>query len=87
MHSEVSDPIERVREIARDLIGCCSGARHEFEAELDELGVAREAKPSAAFDEIAFLCDVCGWYCSVDELNNEDGDELCDDCAADMCDK
>lgn len=75
-----SDPIERVKEIARELIGCCGGSRPNLEAELDELGVAREAKPSEAFDEIVFLCDGCGWYCDVDELNNEGADQRCDEC-------
>lgn len=77
----MSDPIERVREIARDLIGCCGGSRVELERELDELGVGREGMPSGVFDEIAFICDGCGWYCSVDELNDESGDQLCDECS------
>lgn len=30
-------------------------------------------------DELVFECQECGWWCSVDELHN---DELCEDCAA-----
>lgn len=79
----MSDPIARVKEIALDLVGCCSGSRLELEQELDELGVGTDAAPSAAFDEIAFLCANCGWYCSMDEANDSSGDYLCDDCEAD----
>lgn len=81
----MSDPIAQVKEIAADLIGCAQGSRRDLEAELDELGVGRDAKPSAAFDEIAFLCDGCNWYCSVDELHNESAEQLCDDCHIESC--
>lgn len=77
----MSDPIARVKEIAQELIGSCQGSRCNLEAELDELGVGRDAKPSAAFDEIAFLCDQCGWYHSADELNTETGESLCENCS------
>lgn len=79
----MADPIACVKEIAQDLIGCCSGSRVELEKELDKLGVARQAEPSAAFDEIVFVCDGCGWYCAADELNTETGDSLCEDCFKD----
>ncbi len=32
---------------------------------------------------LAFECDRCGWWCSTDELNNETGEEFCDDCQSD----
>lgn len=79
------DPIARIKEIATDLIGCCSGARVELEAELNELGVGTEAAPSEAFDEIAFECAECGWYCSMDEANESGGGYVCDECAEGCC--
>jgi len=35
----------------------------------------------SAWDQLAFLCDGCGWYCSTDELNNDEGGEVCEDCS------
>lgn len=34
-------------------------------------------------DAAIFLCDSCGWWCEMDELNNDTGDEYCNDCAED----
>lgn len=33
-----------------------------------------------AFDQLAFECDGCGWWCSTDELHNTTDDNLCDEC-------
>lgn len=32
-------------------------------------------------DAAIFLCDNCGWWCETDELNNDTGDQFCNDCA------
>jgi hypothetical protein len=79
----MTSPFERVQEIARDLIGCCQGARSELENELNELGVGTSKAESEAFDEVAFICDGCGWYADADELHNETERQLCDECADD----
>lgn len=33
-------------------------------------------------DEEIFLCHACGWWCSTDECNEDEGESLCDDCFA-----
>jgi hypothetical protein len=60
------------RELADELIGTCAIA---FPAELLSEGEL------AKFDDLAFECEGCGWWCSTDELNNEHGEQLCDECA------
>lgn len=36
-----------------------------------------------AFDQVAFICACCDWYCSADEANETSGGELiCDECEA-----
>lgn len=31
-------------------------------------------------DDEIFCCEECGWWCDVDELNERDGNQLCNDC-------
>ena len=65
---------DRIHEIAHDLIGTCQSIGYA----LNEGEDASEIQDKLA--ELAFECDGCGWWCSVEELNNETSDELCDDC-------
>lgn len=61
------------QDLADRLIGTCDNCDP-----CEELGddiVAIEE-----FDQLCFECSECGWWCSTDELNNEDGDNRCDEC-------
>lgn len=31
-------------------------------------------------DELVFCCDTCGWWCSMDEANDNDSGYNCEDC-------
>lgn len=65
----------KAEELAERIIGTCTSCNPceelETEAELAE------------FDALTFECNVCGWWCSTDELNNEGHQNLCDECQAD----
>lgn len=61
------------QELADRLIGTAENCNvHE------ELG--EDIAILSAFDALAFECDGCGWWCGTDELNNDDGRDLCDQC-------
>lgn len=48
------------RELADKLIGTCDSIDPEEELGSD-IAVLRE------FDDLAFVCDTCGWWCGTDE--------------------
>lgn len=79
-------PVEAAEKIAEHLIGNAArppsytlvGALIEHEL---PSGYAEDKIFLATFDQLCFLCEVCGWWCSTDELHNMDGvTEKCDDC-------
>ncbi|AKQ75815.1 hypothetical protein FDH82_gp25 [Roseobacter phage RDJL Phi 2] len=59
-----------------ELVGTCDGmpdwvTDHEQEADILE-----------AFDQDAFLCAACGWWCEMGECEEgPDGDDVCSQCA------
>lgn len=59
-----------------ELVGTCDGMpewvdEHDQEAEIKE-----------AFDQDAFLCDACGWWCCMSEVEEgPDGTDVCSQCA------
>lgn len=61
------------RQLADDLIGTSD---HAYPEEL--LQTKEELQE---FDQYAFNCDGCGWWCDTEELNNETARNLCNDCA------
>jgi len=64
--------VTHVEELAERLIGTCTTCNpHE------ELSTDTELH---AFDALAFECSQCGWWCGTDELHNEHGQNLCDEC-------
>jgi hypothetical protein len=69
-----------VQELADQVIGTCSGACKEAEQQIEELGV----EETKEFCDLAFICDICGWWCSTDELHNIGDDQHCDDCEGDQ---
>lgn len=50
----------------------------------EETNVPEELRDDADLislvEDRVFCCDGCGWWCSVDELNTETDQQLCDDC-------
>lgn len=48
------------------------------ESVVDEIAALSD-KERAEFYDLVFICECCDWWCSTDELNNEDRD-LCDEC-------
>jgi hypothetical protein len=67
--------MSRAEEIAEQLIGTPQSLQSvATDEEVDNDGLMSELYT------LAFECDRCGWWCSTDELNNETGEELCDDC-------
>ncbi len=67
---------------AEELIGTCNKGLHEL---AEEYGADIENSTAfcARFDELAFECVKCNWFCSQDECNDSEGGEwICDDCKA-----
>ncbi len=65
---------EHVRKLAESLIGRCHMSYPE-ELELEDYST-EELKE---FDSIVFSCEQCGWWCSADECNEDDG-WFCEEC-------
>jgi hypothetical protein len=67
----------RAQDIADQLIGTCKGLYEvALPEEIDDPDFMSE------FGLLAFECDCCGWWASIDGLHNENGEgELCDECA------
>ena len=64
--------MSRASDLADRLIGTADNVYPEEELETpDEI---------VEFEELAFLCGQCGWWCSTEELNNETEQDLCNDC-------
>jgi hypothetical protein len=83
----LSDDAELVtwaRKVADALEGQCV---YDVDGMCEQLEVPDDLRDNARFlafiDQKVFCCEQCGWFCSTDELNNDDGNELCDDCAND----
>lgn len=81
----VAGPVEAAELVADFLIGNASRFPYTTEGALDQHELPAEYVSDktfcATFDQLCFLCEVCGWWCSTDELHNMDGvTEKCDDC-------
>ena len=63
----------RVNDVAAALLGTCKSLESETtEEEREDTAFLR------ALDDEIFLCDQCGWWCEVEECNEEG---FCEDCA------
>ncbi|UFK26708.1 hypothetical protein [Roseobacter phage RDJL6] len=59
-----------------ELVGTCDGMP-EWVTEHDQ-----EADILEVFDQDAFLCSACGWWCEMSEAEEgPDGDDVCSQCA------
>jgi hypothetical protein len=67
------------RQIADDLIGTCNSLAVALEHR-DADGVENDITFCAALDSLVFCCEGCDWWCGIEELNNDTGNERCDDC-------
>lgn len=70
------DKHKQAADIADDLIGTCQTAPEAMRED--------DAVEALVLD-IVFECERCGWWCSTDELHNEDGREFCEECHNDEC--
>jgi hypothetical protein len=63
--------------LAEDLIG--TAAMQSAETRAEDAGFTLDAD---TFDSIAFICDRCDWFCSMDEANDAPNGAgwLCDQC-------
>jgi hypothetical protein len=70
---------DMVAEELRDTAGFLSGVliRHAIEE------MQHNTEFCDRLDELVFECDGCGWWTGVEELNDDTGDRLCNDCAED----
>ena len=64
--------IETPQGLADRLIGTAQTCIPEEELE--------NAEDVESFETLAFQCDVCGWWCDVEELNNLTSRNLCEEC-------
>lgn len=66
--------------IAGDLQGTTGSLEETLE---EETGVTVDdvaLESLGALDELIFLCDMCGWYCEIGEMS-ENQESICDECA------
>lgn len=78
-------PVEAAEVVADFLIGNASRFPYNITGALSQhnlpSGYEENKTFCATFDQLAFLCEGCGWWCSTDELHNMDRvTEKCDDC-------
>jgi hypothetical protein len=78
---DLSAQSKAAAEVSAYLVGSCNSLSQALEtlelpAELED-----DVKFCAALDAEVFCCSDCGWWSSDDELHDEDGDQLCHDCA------
>lgn len=73
-------PDSAIKELAEDLVGTARSLRDGMRA--CNLEDENEEDIAVKIEEVGeiFLCDQCGWWCSMDELNNLGEEQLCDDC-------
>lgn len=84
-----SNPVlsaKEIEEICESLTGTTQSleevVNHVTQGRVESLD-AVDVKTLAEIDEKVFCCEGCGWWCSTDELHNEDDQQLCDDCEED----
>lgn len=65
---------------AEELIGTCTRTLHQLGEEWNE-DLENSSTFCARFDELAFECVACNWWCSQDECHDRDGEWICEDCA------
>lgn len=73
----------QMEELCNHLRGSCGTL---YGALLSLFGMEQESLTSldeAEFDSMLFLCSICGWWCDVEELAENDGDQSCHDCVGD----
>lgn len=72
---------EKAQIVAERITGTCMESPESI---CEELGFNLD-EIASDLDGLFFQCEGCGWYCSVDEANeNPSGDgDLCDDCHTD----
>lgn len=66
--------------VADRLIGTCM---ESIESVCEDLGIDDPDSLAEELDGLMFVCDGCGWYCSVDELHDDTEQRLCEECAED----
>lgn len=71
-----SDMVARAQEVADDIAGTCDNLeKHATEEERDN------ALFLAVLDDNVFCCTVCDWWCRVEEMAEDCGDDfICDEC-------
>jgi hypothetical protein len=69
-------PSYKVQQLAAALLGTTGGTT--LDEQIEEL----TTEECEEFDDIVFNCERCNWWCSTEELNDETGMQLCDDCQA-----
>lgn len=71
--------IDKIHELADNLVGTCDNidsVMRDLNIDFDDVS----DEEWAAFDELVFACDNCGWWCDTFEKNVIEGEILCDDC-------
>lgn len=64
--SEISDQLQGTAQLLHDVV---------TPGEEDDTELIQE------LDQRVFCCEACGWWCGVEELNNDSpGEQTCNDC-------
>lgn len=78
-------PDAQLQSVAEQLIGQCTNGIDDVCLE-DDLPLFDQwtVEDAQAFDELAFLCSVCGWWVSGDDHAEEEPDDfICSECGND----
>lgn len=73
---------ELAQNAADTLIGQCMTSIEIFMYESEHPEWIDDPEFLAAWDDLAFVCDGCGWTCGSDEANDNGSGFECDDCAS-----
>ena len=71
-----NDLFVKIDEIAEELRGQCMLSLEDI---LEREGIDENDFDHSYLDSLVFLCEDCGWWCEISEMNDS-GDWVCEDC-------
>lgn len=75
----MADIMQDAERLADAMVGQCMESLEDC---MERLGLEDTLELRQAFDQLAFECAGCNWWCEIGEANEgPDGEDVCDDCA------
>ena len=77
----MNDRMDRAARLAQYMIGSSDDVmQHAPNYGFDDWPMDAGRDGAAAFDEVAFCCDVCGWWCGSEHRNDTNSGQVCSMC-------